>query len=174
MYLIPINIKVEDITIKDIDYEELSQIQALLNESKDMKELLGKKERFQLEEIKERYLESLSSISDFFLGVYLENKMIGIIKGRFENRSYTEVWFLTYVLGEKYRDSGRGSLILKELETWFETFYSIGAFYVFAYENNKRAMNFWSKNKYILLRKTKIKHQSQLGSVVILEKRRQS
>lgn len=160
----------KDITVRDIGFEELSKLQTLLNESKDMKMLLGKNEKFQFEEIKERYLESLSSISDFFLGVYLKEEIIGIIKGRFENRSYTEVWFLTYVLGEKYRNIGIGSGVLRNLEIWFKKFYSVGAFYVFAYEDNKRAMNFWSKNKYDFVRRTKISYQVHLGPVVILKK----
>lgn len=171
MILIPVNIKIGSITIRDISYKELPEIHMLLNESHETKVLLGKKEKFQFEEVKERYLESLSSISDFFLGIYLDEKIIGIIKGRFENRSCTEVWFLTYVLGEKHRGNGIGSNVLKELEKWFGEFYSIYTFCIFAYEDNARSLNFWNKNNYKILRKTKIKHEANSGSVIILEKR---
>ncbi|KMT21531.1 GNAT family N-acetyltransferase [Clostridium cylindrosporum] len=170
MSLIPVNIIIGEITVRDIIYEELPQIHRLLNESDETKALLGKKESFQFEEIKERYLESLSSVSDFFLGVYLKEEIIGILKGRFENRSCTEVWFLTYVLSERYRKRGFGSKILSGVEEWFGEYYSIYRFCVLAYEDNSNAMEFWNKNNYKLLRRTNIKHPSKTGAVVILEK----
>lgn len=169
MDLIPINIIIGDINVRDINYEELPQIHKLLNEKSGTKTVLGKEENFGFEEIKERYLESLSSVSDFFLGVYLEEDMIGIIKGRFENRSCTEVWFLTYILGIKHRENEVGKNILGEVESWFRENYSICRFCVLTYEDNN-IMKFWNQNGYNLLRKTKIKHEGENGLVVILEK----
>ncbi|MEF9934603.1 MAG: GNAT family N-acetyltransferase [Clostridium sp.] len=165
------NIKLGDIVVKDIIYEDLPKIHSLLNESDDTKSLLGKKESLQFDEVKERFLESLSSVSDFFLGIYKENNIIGIIKGRFENKSNTELWILTYLLGESYREKGIGTDTLKEVEKWFDENYSVHRFCVFAYEDRNRAINFWNKNGYQFLRKTKIKHPINSGAVVILEKR---
>ena len=134
MSLIPINIVIGNIIIKDINYEELSQIHILLNESNETSDILGKEDNFELDEIKERFLESLSSVSDFFLGIYLNENIIGIIKGRFENRSCTEVWFLTYMLSKDYRGRGVGSKILNNLENWFKDYYCFCKFCVLSFE----------------------------------------
>ncbi|MEF9952340.1 MAG: GNAT family N-acetyltransferase [Clostridium sp.] len=165
------NIRLGDIIVRDIIYEDLPKIHSLLNESDDTKSLLGKKESLQFDEVRERFLESLSSVSDFFLGIYKDSEIIGIIKGRFENKSSTELWILTFLLGENYREIGIGTLILKGVEKWFYNNYSIYRFCVFAYEDRIRAINFWNKNGYKLLRKTKIKHPLNAGAVVILDKR---
>ncbi|MEG0371259.1 MAG: GNAT family N-acetyltransferase [Clostridium sp.] len=169
--MIPVNIKLGDIIVRDISYEELPEIHSLLNESDETKLLLGKKESFQFEEVRERFLESLSSVLDFFLGIYFRGEIIGIIKGRFENKSSTEIWILTFLLGESYRKKGIGSCTLDGVEKWFSEYYSIGKFCVLAYEDNNKAMKFWKKNNYRLLRKTNIKHPSEKGIVVILEKK---
>ncbi len=171
MSLIPINIVIGNIIIKDINYEELSQIHILLNESNETSDILGKEDNFELDEIKERFLESLSSVSDFFLGIYLNENIIGIIKGRFENRSCTEVWFLTYMLSKDYRGRGVGSKILNNLENWFKDNYCICKFCVLSYEESTKSINFWNKNGYEFLRKTKIKHSVKSGAVIILEKK---
>lgn len=169
--MIPINICNNDIIIKNIEANELKQVLECVNESADNYKALGRDKPMTCDEIEQRYLESLMNSLEFFCGIYLNNKIIGIIKGRIENKNDRELWLLSYLFLEKYRKMGNGTKVLKIFEEYFLDNYSINKFCILIMENNENAQSFWAKNGYLLTRVTKLAEKNNFSEMVILEKK---
>lgn len=169
--MIPVNISIDDITIKNIEINELMNILNCINESQSNCIALGRDDLMNYHEIEERYLESLMNSLEFFCGIYLNNKLIGLIKGRIENKIEKELWILSYLFLKEYREKGNGTKVLKNFEKHFHFNYCINKFCILIMENNEQGQKFWTKNGYTVTRITKaigIKNKSEM---VILEKK---
>lgn len=149
MRLIPIYLQLDNYIIKNIDSNDIMKVVNCVNQDMESYVSLGRGSEFSIEDIKQRYIETLASTMDFFCGIYSSNELIGILKGRIENKSSTELWILSYILLKEYRNNKIGSYILNRLEDYFIYSYSVKNIYVLAIETNQKGQNFWINNKYI-------------------------
>jgi GNAT superfamily N-acetyltransferase len=169
--MIPVSILIDDIEIRNIEADELSAVLGCVNESEDNFMALGRDYQMDYAEIEQRYLESLMNSLEFFCGIYLKNKQIGIIKGRIENKNETELWILSYLFLKGYRGKGIGKKVLQSFEEHFQFNYSINKFCILIMENNSQGLRFWTNNNYIVSRITKATNLNSISKMVILEKK---
>jgi GNAT superfamily N-acetyltransferase len=169
--LIPVKINVDDIVIKNIESHELKDVLKCINQSSDNFKLLGRDTAFTCEDLRQRYLETLISSLEFFCGIYINNQVIGIIKGRIENKSSSELWILSMLLLEEYRGNGIGTRALKAFENYFHQNFSIEKYCVLIMEGNIRGQRFWNRNSYKLARITKSVIGFSEKDMIILEKK---
>lgn len=166
----PIEITRDDISIRNIENNELKDVFYLINKSEDNLKALGRECGLSYEDIKQRYLETLISSLDFFCGIFYKDKIIGFIKGRMENKNQYELYILSFLIIEEYRGIGLGSKVLSLFEEYFYLNFSVKVFYVMIIENNKSAYKFWAKNEYSIKRVIKGSEENDLMSIIILEK----
>lgn len=109
----------------------------------------------ELEELYDRFLECYISESEFFLKIYKENRLIGLIKGRLEFKNNIEAWVWCLFIEKNIRCKGIGSKVLKEFMKYVKSEYGVNDFYTTVMEKNNRIMNFWKNNGYEILRISK-------------------
>jgi ribosomal protein S18 acetylase RimI-like enzyme len=148
MRLLPVNIEIEDYMIKNIDIKDLPKVLVCVNQDEESIKSLGRGNEFTIEDIKQRYMETLVSTLDFFCGIYHKGDLIGIMKGRIENKNKIELWILSYILLIEYRNNSIGSNVLGAFENYFYYNFSIDNIFVLTTENNIRGQKFWIKNNY--------------------------
>jgi ribosomal protein S18 acetylase RimI-like enzyme len=146
--MLPVNIEIEDYIIKNIDTRDIPKVLLCVNQDEESFMSLGRGDEFTIEDIKQRYMETLVSTLDFFCGIYYRKDLIGILKGRIENKNTIELWILSYILLKEYRSNEIGTDILNEFEKYFFYNYSIDNIFVLTTENNSKGHSFWVKNQY--------------------------
>jgi len=150
--LLLINIASNDFKVKNISLSDLVDVLNFINEDSDNLLSIGYDKKINLEFIKEKYMESLVDPLEFFCGIYKEDEMLGILKGRLENKGVLEVWFLTYILKKSFRRLGLGSYILKLVEDYLKFQYNVLKYYAIVSIDNEKSIKFWIKNGYIIER----------------------
>lgn len=168
--LIPVNISFEDYEINNIKFNELNDVLSCINQNYDNIKALGRSAPLDIEDIKQRYIETLINSMEFFCGIYYKKVLIGILKGRIEVKNLNELWLLSLILNKEYRQNGLGSKILKHVEEYFESSYSIEKLCAVIIEGNNDGQRFWKKNDYILNRITRGNNINEPG-IVIMEKK---
>ena len=168
--MIPIHISNQDVNIKKIEKSELSLVLEGINENKENYHNLGREDLFDLIEIEQRFLESLMNPLEIFCGLYINDILIGIIKGRIENKIENELYILSFILFQKYRNKGYGSKIIMQFEDFFINELSISKIYVLLVEDNKKGYNFWVKNNYNYSRRMESTWINNKTHIIIMEK----
>lgn len=169
--MIPVQIVNGDLKIKNINVADLKSVLECVNQSEDSLKALGRKEEFQIEDIKERYFETLVNSLEYFLGIYKNEKLVGIIKGRLENINEPELWVLSFIIIKEYREAGMGTQVIKYIENYFMTKYSVKQINAIVMYENKRAQKFWKNNGYKLTRAADFSNEGSDGKMLIFEKK---
>lgn len=171
--MIPIRFQVDDIEIRNIESSDFYGVLDCINNSTEDLNALGRNEKFTYDDIKMRYVETLVNSLEFFCGMYYREKIIGIIKGRIENKGTSgEVWILSYILEEDFRNQGIGTKVLLKFENYFIDKFAINTFNVLVMEKNLLGQTFWLRNGYCFKRITKSINDKNDNGMIILEKRR--
>ncbi|WP_168190032.1 GNAT family N-acetyltransferase [Caloramator sp. E03] len=147
--MIPIEIVNDNYVIRNICLEDLEKALDCINQSEENCKILGNEEYISYNYIMERYLETLTNSLEFFCGVFIDEKLIGIIKGRIENNMQKEIWIMSFIIMEEYRNKGLGTNILKSFEDYFLKSYYIKIFCAIVFDDNISGISFWVKNGYI-------------------------
>lgn len=148
MFDISFDIKDEDIKVLSIEKSDLLNTQIWINNQEG--EYFQNK--IQIDDLYERYLEYYISENEFFLKINKHNKLIGILKGRVEFKNPNIVWIKLFVIDEQFRSMGIGSKIINEFSQHFFNNYNIKRFYIGLIQKNYRALNFFEKNKFKIIR----------------------
>jgi GNAT superfamily N-acetyltransferase len=148
----PVNITNGDIAIRNVEKEDLNEVLRCVNQSNESFVVMGRASLFSIEEIYQRYLETLINSMEFFCCIEYKGIAIGILKGRLESKNPNELCIMSLILLEEYRGLGLGSKILKSVEEYFSNNFCVCKFYALIMENNKRARQFWINNKYKIAR----------------------
>lgn len=170
--MMPINISMDDLIIRNLENNELLEAYKCINQKKENFRTLGRTSEFSFDDIKQRYLETLLSSLEFFCGIFYKENIIGIIKGRMEVSNHRELCLLSFILLEEYRGSGMGSKILVAFEDYFYYNFSVDKFCAMIMYNNKKINSFWIKNGYEIKRVTKGTSDDNSMGMMILEKGR--
>lgn len=168
----PVKIINGDITIKSLEKEDLNEVLRCVNQSNESFIDMGRASLFSLEEIYQRYLESLINSMEFFCRIEYKGTAIGILKGRLESKNPNELCIMSLILLEEYRGLGIGSRILESVEQHFSNNFCVDKFYAIIMENNKRARQFWINNKYKIARVTMGVEEIGSPGMIILDKHR--
>ncbi|MCM8710359.1 GNAT family N-acetyltransferase [Clostridium sp. SYSU_GA19001] len=148
-----IHIDIDDINISSIEREDIVTIQKWINYQQCNFKDTNKP--MELKEFYERFLEYYVSEGEFFLKINKHNNLIGILKGRIEFKNPNEVWLWYFLLDNLYRGNGIGSQIIKSLQNYFSNGFGIYNFYTGVCEKDTRALKFWNKNNFKLIRVSK-------------------
>ncbi|WP_027624981.1 GNAT family N-acetyltransferase [Clostridium lundense] len=151
-----LNIKVafDDITISNIQKEDILTLHNWIN----LQSFYMKNKRdnsMELKELYERFLECYISENEFFLKIYREDKLIGVLKGRLEFKNDAEAWIWCFFLGKDVRNKGIGSKALQEFMTYVKNEYGVKYFYSTIMGKRYNGMSFWKNNGYEVLRISK-------------------
>jgi GNAT superfamily N-acetyltransferase len=168
----PVNIINGDIIIRNIEKEDLIDALRCVNQSDESVVAMGRASLFTIEEIHQRYIETLINSMEFFCCIEYKGIAIGILKGRLESKNPNELCLTSLILLEEYRGLGLGSKILKSVEEYFSNNFCVDKFYSLIMENNKRARQFWVNNKYKIARITMGLEEIGSPGMIILDKYR--
>lgn len=168
----PVNIINGDITIRNIEKEDLKEVLRCVNQSNESFNSMGRNSLFTKEEIHQRYLETLINSMEFFCCIEYKSIQIGILKGRLESKNPNALCIMSLILLEEYRGLGLGSKILEYAEDYFSNYISVNKFYALIMENNSRAIHFWTKNNYKIARVTMGVEEIGSPGMIILDKHR--
>ena len=168
--MIPVNIKKDNLLIRNIEAHDLKLVLDCINEAEENFKTLGRDILLDYYELEQRYLESLMNSLEYFCGIFIEEKLIGIIKGRIENRVEEELWILSYLLLHEYRNKGIGTKVLKAIEEYFHLNYSIDKYCILILDSNKKGLKFWMDNHYLISRKTNSLGLDNGSKMIILDK----
>lgn len=148
-----IDINFDDIYISNIEREDIIPIQKWINiqQSSHTEE----EKPLGLKEFYERFLEYYVSESEFFLKINLGEEIIGVLKGRIEFKNPNEVWLRYFIIDNRFRGKGIGSLVIKEIIKYFSNGFGIYDFYAAITGDDERVFKFWKRNKFKLLRISK-------------------
>lgn len=152
--LIPVNIVKGNYIIRNIESSELDKVLLCINENEENYLSLGMKKQLTIDDLRQRYLETLTNSLEYFCGIFYEDMIIGIIKGRIENKDLKELWIMSYLIIRKFRGKGIGADIIKYFEDYFSYYYSVDKYCVLVIEDDISDHNFWTNNKYKLTRIT--------------------
>lgn len=148
-----INIDIDDINISSIEKEDIISLQQWINfQNYNFKD---KEKPLDLKEFYERFLEYYVSEGEFFLKINKDDKLIGVLKGRIEFKSSSEVWFWYFLLDNECRHKGIGNSIIKAIENYFYQGFGINDFYTGVCELDTKVLRFWKKNEFKLVRVSK-------------------
>lgn len=168
--MIPIKIVEDRFVIKSIEAEDLTEIVKCINQSEDNLRTLAIDGVLTYKDMRQRYIETLMNSLEYFCGIYINNKLVGIIKGRIENKVLAELWILSIIFLEEYRNKGIGTEVLVAIEKNFYNNYRIKHFCTLVINNNTRAKSFWEKNGYNLVRAAKVESDENSMNAMIFEK----
>ena len=168
----PVNIINNDIVIRNMEKEDLTEVLRCVNQSDESVVAMGRASLFTLEEIHQRYIEALINSMEFFCCIEYKEITIGILKGRLESKNPNELCLTSLILLEEYRGLGLGTKILKSVEEYFANNFYVDKFYALIIENNKRARQFWVNNNYKIARVTMGVEEIGSPCMVILDKYR--
>jgi GNAT superfamily N-acetyltransferase len=168
----PVNIINGDIAIRNIEKENLADVLRCVNQSDESVVAMGRASLFTIEEIHQRYIETLINSMEFFCCIEYKGITIGILKGRLESKNPNELCLTSLILLEEYRGLGLGSKILKSVEEYFSKNFCVDKFYALIMENNKRARQFWINNNYKVARVTMGLEEIGSPGMIIFDKHR--
>lgn len=146
-----LHLETGNISISSIEKEDIIPIEQWINTQYycDNEKPLVQKDFY------ERFLEYYVSENEFFLKIIIEDKMIGVLKGRMEFKTNNEVWLWYYLLDNEYRRMGIGSTIINSIIKYFQLQLGIFSFFAVVSKKDTCILNFWKKNFFELQRVSK-------------------
>lgn len=143
--MLDVNFIYNNIHVNSIEHKDIEKVGNWLLKKDDINNKI-----FSIKEFNDRFLEYYISESEFFLKAEINNRIIGIIKGRIEFRNENQIWFWYFNVENK----SLASIILKKIIEFFRDEFSINAFYAVVDEKSK-LMEFYKENQFVLDRVSK-------------------
>lgn len=155
--MLSLSIEDEDIHIKDIDKSQISKMIKWFDGSNigKYKYAMGIDEPVTVDDLYEKYLEVLINAHEFFLGINMNDELIGFIKGRADYKNDGEVWIMSLLVDASYQNRGIGTRVLNAVMKEFKEKFGIREFYSCVINDNVGGKKFWQKNKFCECRATK-------------------
>lgn len=171
-----LNFTVNDkLYFKDIKIADLSRILSWYNGIEDSKYATGICTPMSLEALTQKYAEVAICGSEFFSGIYLksDDTMIGILKGSIRYRSRDAVWISSIVIDPCFRKRGYGTMAVEMLLNCLEKCIGIKSAYIAVFEDNMEGRNFWFRQNFQVLRRSKsqLAFQGETHNILIMYRR---
>jgi ribosomal protein S18 acetylase RimI-like enzyme len=146
-----VKIDFDDISITSVEKEDIKFIDEWLNSQKNY---IEKPALYSIgyDELYERFIEYYVNECEIFLIININGKLSGILKGRIEFKTPSEVMFWCFFIDNSLRNKGIGSRVINEVISYFNKMYGIQHFFTSAMEEEKRNIKFWKDNGFKVLR----------------------
>lgn len=148
--MLDIHIQFDDIEMSNINEEDLSGVQKWMECQKNFF-----KEETNLNDLRERFLESYISECEFFLKINQNLKLIGILKGRLEFKNPNEAWIWYFYINDNYRNTELNSATAKKIIKYFSDEYGINSFFIRIMKEDKESVDFWKSLGFVSIRLVK-------------------
>ncbi|MCX7842664.1 MAG: GNAT family N-acetyltransferase [Clostridia bacterium] len=172
--MLPLNIAGEHVFFEDIKIEHLPIILKWYNSVDCFKFATGVDSPITLEKLTQKYAEVAICSNEFFVGIFLirERKMIGILKGRLENKGAQTVWISSIVIDPFYQKRGFGSSSVNLLLDYLRSNYYVKFACLAVIEENIPGRAFWSKLGFTETRRIEnhLKLKDKQQNVIIMNK----
>jgi RimJ/RimL family protein N-acetyltransferase len=155
--MMPIDTYDDTLCIKTIEKEDFTMLLEWYNQIDKYKYATGLDSPISLEQLNEKYLETLVNTQEFYLIIYLkgENIKIGNIKGHMGYNKPNQCWITSMLIDENYQSRGLGTKAINLLFDYLKNRLSINDFYASVMEENKMGVHFWLKNGFKKVRVAK-------------------
>jgi len=147
-----VHFDIENISVSSIEKEDVLSVQHWINNQYINSEI---EKPLMFKDFYERFLEYYVSENEFFLKFNMNDKLIGVIKGRIEFKNSNEVWLWYYLLDNEHRTQGLGSKIIKSIIKYFNVELGIFDFFAGVCEKDIGIIRFWKKNNFKPIRISK-------------------
>lgn len=146
-----VKINFDDIAITSVEKEDIKFIDEWINSQKNYIEKPGQYS-FGYDELYERFIEYYVNECEMFLKIDIDGKLSGILKGRIEFKTPSEVMIWCFLIDNSLRNRGTGSRIINEVISYINKMYGIQYFFTGVMEEEKRNMKFWKDNGFKVIR----------------------
>ncbi len=140
----------DDISISSIESSDIDSVKEWLEAQKCNGNT--SEQYLNIDEFRERFIESYVSETEFFVKINKEEKLIGIIKGRIEFKQNNEVWIWCYVIDNSMKNKDLGNRLVTNLTSYFNREFGIYNFFTICAEDNEDTKEFWRNNGFKLIR----------------------
>lgn len=172
--MLALNIQNSIVCFRNIVLHDLPKILEWYNKVDDFKFATGIDKPISLSVLRQKYAEVVISSREFFVGIYelREGKLIGLLKGRLQNRNDSTVWISSIVIDPLYQHCGYGSSSIELLLGHFKSNNNVKKAYLAVIEDNFQGRAFWFKHKFCELRKIEnhLKLNDKQQNVIIMQK----
>ena len=167
-----LNVRDDVVCFEDIKLEHLPLILKWYNKVDDFKFATGIDHPIPLEKLTQKYAEVAICSNEFFVGIYTvkERIMIGILKGRLENKGKHNVWISSIVIDPEYQNRGYGSASINLLLSSLKSGSMVKSAYLAVIEENTQGRAFWTKHNFVEARRIEnhLKLQDKQQNVIIM------
>lgn len=147
--MLTINLQLDNLIIKDIAKENLTDVLNLYNQNKQNIYATGIDRRMSSTDINEKYLEVLVNSHEFFTGIFRKSdaglQMVGVVKGRIDYENSDEVWISSVLIDNCCQRLGIGTNVVTALIDIFNKCYDVNKFYIGIIAGNEVGKHFWQK-----------------------------
>lgn len=121
-----VNINFNEIEISSIEKEDVKNIHQWCNKQNIF--IAGDENVLEFKELYQRFLEYYFSECEIFLKIAINNKLIGIFRGRVEFKNPSLVWISCFTLENGYLKTNQGEEILNKILLYFSNNFGISNF----------------------------------------------
>jgi ribosomal protein S18 acetylase RimI-like enzyme len=150
------NIVDNDLEFKDLRIGQLEDIVDIVewyNSIADSTYATGMDYPIKRENLREKFVEVTICCSEFFVGIYITGKLIGLLKGSFKYGDLSSIWIGSLVIDPKYRNKGWGSKAINLFVGYAKGKKCYKNIYLSVSEENVCGRSFWSKNGFLEVKK---------------------
>ena len=171
--MLSINTHNNTVFFRDIKTEHLPRILDWYNKIDDFKFATGIDAPISMGILMGKLAEVRISSEEFFVGIHLrQSEMIGVLKGRVQNRIRSTAWINSIVIDPLYQKKGYGSSAIELLLWYLSTQKGTQTVLLSVIEENTAGVEFWSKNGFQKIRRIEnhIILQDKGQNVIIMQK----
>jgi len=161
--ILTLNIQSDYLRFNDIKHENLEEILKWYNDVDKFMFATGIDTPVTLETLNQKYSEVIICRDEFFVGIYSskEENMVGVLKGRLQDKNNDSVWISSIVIDPCYQKTGIGSMSIDLLLGHLSENYDIKNAFLAVIEENIAGIAFWKKQNFCELRR--IQNHLKLG-----------
>ncbi|PJI07137.1 MULTISPECIES: GNAT family N-acetyltransferase [Clostridium] len=141
-----VDIEFEDISVKNIEREDISDLKSMLKDKKFCLNGNG---------FDEVFLGYYMSEYEFFTKILKNEEFIGVFRGRIEFKSRNIVWISYFFIDERYSTSKESQNILMNILKYFYNNFGICDFITGITKSEKNMIKMWQNNDFKMIRVNK-------------------
>lgn len=163
--MLTIDLKNKKIGLKNITRDDLEEVLAWYNRYDEYMFATGFDREITLNELKNKYLETVISTYDFFVWIInSEEKKIGILKGSIRYQEEDSLWINSIIIDSDFRRKGYGRCAIESLIDYASGIFRLKKIFVSVAADNVEALKFWENIGFSSIKK--IEKHILLGGIM--------
>ena len=142
----------EGLAYRDITKKDLMLVLDLYNQNHNNIYATGIDGKMTIDDINQKYLEVLVNSHEFFVGVFNETDIIGVIKGRIDYENNEEAWISSILINTKYQNQGYGKKAIKSIIDFLSRSFDVKTILIGIIAGNNIGRNFWQGQNFNYVR----------------------